>query len=76
MTDLDTNYPESYYAASANRVQDYPQLSEDIDCDVCIIGAGYTGLSTALHLLERGVSVVVLEQAKVGWGASGRYGGQ
>ncbi|MEO8444143.1 MAG: FAD-binding oxidoreductase [Gammaproteobacteria bacterium] len=44
--------------------------------DVCVIGAGYTGLSTALHLAERGYSVVVLEGRQVGWGASGRNGGQ
>lgn len=51
-------------------------LKEDITADVCIVGAGYTGLSSALHLLEAGFNVVVLEAAKVGWGASGRNGGQ
>ncbi|GGB92005.1 hypothetical protein GCM10011352_17590 [Marinobacterium zhoushanense] len=76
MNELDLNYPPSYYAASANVHPEYPQLAGDIDCDVCIIGAGYTGLSTALHLLERGVDVVILEQARLGWGASGRNGGQ
>ena len=43
---------------------------------MCVIGAGYTGLSTALHLAERGYSVVLLEGRQVGWGASGRNGGQ
>jgi len=76
MSKPDLDYPASYYAASANPSTEYPQLKGDIDCDVCIIGAGYTGLSTALHLLERGVDVVILEQARVGWGASGRNGGQ
>lgn len=76
MANLDPRYPESYYAASAHLSEPYPRLEGDLECDVCIIGAGYTGLSTALHLLERGVGVVVLEQARVGWGASGRNGGQ
>ncbi len=44
--------------------------------DVCVVGAGYTGLSTALHLAERGYDVVLLEAHRVGFGASGRNGGQ
>ncbi|MCQ9424665.1 FAD-binding oxidoreductase [Pseudomonas sp. LJDD11] len=67
---------QSVYAASRNRFDEYPVLSESIETDVCIIGAGYTGLSTALFLLEHGFSVTVLEAAKVGFGASGRNGGQ
>ena len=66
----------SYYAASANPVPERPALREHIEADVCIIGAGYTGLSTALFLAEAGFKVVVLEAATVGWGASGRNGGQ
>ncbi|KQQ55962.1 gamma-glutamylputrescine oxidoreductase [Pseudomonas sp. Leaf127] len=69
-------YPQSYYAASANPVPERPALQGDIDTDVCIIGAGYTGLSSALFLLEHGFKVTVLEAAKVGFGASGRNGGQ
>ncbi|WP_369856477.1 NAD(P)/FAD-dependent oxidoreductase [Candidatus Thalassolituus haligoni] len=69
-------YPSSYYAASANQQQDRPSLSSSISADVCVIGAGYTGLSTALHLAERGFSVVVLEASRIGFGASGRNGGQ
>ncbi|SEF82036.1 NAD(P)/FAD-dependent oxidoreductase [Marinobacterium lutimaris] len=69
-------YPPSYYAASAKPAPDAMSLDGEIRCDVCIVGAGYTGLSTAIHLLERGLDVVVLEQARVGWGASGRNGGQ
>jgi gamma-glutamylputrescine oxidase len=69
-------YVESYYSASRNRTDNYPQLSESIEVDVCVIGAGYTGLSTAISLLERGFKVGVLESAKVGFGASGRNGGQ
>jgi len=67
---------DSYYAASRNRHDSYAPLVDTIEADVCIIGAGYTGLSTALFLLEQGFSVAVLEAAKVGFGASGRNGGQ
>lgn len=69
-------YPTSYYAATANSANDRPELQENKQVDVCVIGAGYTGLSTALFLLENGFSVVVLEAKKVGFGASGRNGGQ
>nr|WP_010130340.1 FAD-binding oxidoreductase [Microbulbifer agarilyticus] len=68
-------HTDSYYAASANPTPDYPRLQGDIEADVCIIGAGYTGLSSALHLAERGYKVVVLEAERIGWGASGRNGG-
>ena len=66
----------SWYAASANDHFPYPSLDGDLSCDVCVVGAGLTGISTALNLAERGLSVVVLEASKVGWGASGRNGGQ
>jgi gamma-glutamylputrescine oxidase len=66
----------SYYAASANPHAPYPQLNEAIRCDVCIVGGGFSGLSSALHLIEAGYDVVVLEAARIGWGASGRNGGQ
>ena len=71
----DQPFIDSWYAASANLALDFPALQGDRATDVCIIGAGYTGLSTAIHLRERGYSVVVLEANKVGWGASGRNGG-
>ncbi|MEB0039827.1 MULTISPECIES: FAD-binding oxidoreductase [unclassified Pseudomonas] len=71
-----TPYPQSYYAASANDAPVRPRLEGDVETDVCIIGAGYTGLSSALFLLEHGFRVTVLEAAKVGFGASGRNGGQ
>ncbi|MBP2167454.1 gamma-glutamylputrescine oxidase [Erwinia toletana] len=67
---------ESYYAATANPHADWPQLEESIQCDVCIIGGGFTGLSSALYLTEAGYDVVLLEAARVGYGASGRNGGQ
>lgn len=71
-----TPYPDSYYAASANPTPSRAPLNDAIETDVCVIGAGYTGLSTALFLLEQGFRVVVLEAARVGFGASGRNGGQ
>lgn len=66
----------SYYAASANPAPARPTLQGQCEADVCVVGAGYTGLSTALFLAEAGFKVVVLEAATVGWGASGRNGGQ
>lgn len=71
-----TRHVNSWYAATANRRTDYPVLREEIRADVAVVGAGFTGLSTALFLAERGYDVVVLEARKVGWGASGRNGGQ
>ena len=66
----------SYYAATVNDVTDYAPLRGDHIADVCVIGAGFTGISTALHLVERGYNVHVIEANKVGWGATGRNGGQ
>ena len=71
-----TAYPQSYYAASANPVPERPELNGEVETDVCIVGAGYTGLSTAIALLESGFKVSIVEAAKVGFGASGRNGGQ
>ncbi len=67
---------DSYYAATRNRDFQFPTLEESLEFDVCVIGAGITGCSAALHLAERGYRVAVLESEKVGWGASGRSGGQ
>jgi gamma-glutamylputrescine oxidase len=66
----------SYYAASAHGAPVRPALEGTVDCDVCVVGAGIAGCSTALHLAEKGFSVVLLEEHRVGWGASGRNGGQ
>ena len=68
--------PDSLWAATATPATATPPLTESATFDVVIIGAGYTGLSTALHLAERGVRVCVLDAAEPGWGASGRNGGQ
>jgi gamma-glutamylputrescine oxidase len=66
----------SYYAATVNEVTDYAPLRGAQHADVCVIGAGFTGISTALFLAERGYKVHVVEANRVGWGASGRNGGQ
>ena len=71
-----TEHTTSYYAASANKYEPFPTLEGSINCDVCVVGGGYTGLSSALHLAEMGYDVVVLEGARIGFGASGRNGGQ
>ncbi|MFG0867739.1 NAD(P)/FAD-dependent oxidoreductase [Pseudomonas sp. FYR_7] len=66
----------SYYAASSAPHPDHAYLQGEHTADVCIIGGGYSGLNTALELAERGFSVILLEARKIGWGASGRNGGQ
>jgi len=66
----------SYYAATVNDVTDFAPLRGAQTADVCVVGAGFTGISTALHLAERGYNVHVVEANRVGWGASGRNGGQ
>ncbi len=69
-------FPPSYYAATAIGAQDHPALRGTASADVCVIGAGYTGLSAALHLAQSGAKVVVLDAHRPGFGASGRNGGQ
>ncbi|WP_062382265.1 NAD(P)/FAD-dependent oxidoreductase [Pseudomonas abietaniphila] len=66
----------SYYAASVAPEAVRASLDTAISADVCIIGGGFTGVNTALELAERGMSVVLLEAQRIGWGASGRNGGQ
>lgn len=70
------NHTGSYYAATANPSTARPPLDGDIEADVCIVGGGFTGVVTGLTLAELGYKVVILEGAKIGWGASGRNGGQ
>lgn len=69
-------YIRSYYAASANPAPRHPELEGEVEADVCVVGGGIAGCSTALHLAERGYRVVLLEGRRIGWGASGRSGGQ
>ena len=66
----------SYYAASANEQPQYPTLESDLDVVVCVVGGGFAGLSSAIELADRGYKVVVLEANHIGFGASGRNGGQ
>jgi gamma-glutamylputrescine oxidase len=72
----DGSYPPSYYAASRNIIRQPQKLEGEVEADICVVGAGYSGLSAALHLVQNGFDVVVVEGACVGWGASGRNGGQ
>jgi len=66
----------SYYAASVNWQTDYPQLEGDLNVDVVIVGAGFSGVATAVELCERGYKVALVESNRIGWGATGRNGGQ
>jgi len=76
VNDKKGKYPDSWYHATCNPLPPFPPLQGDIRADVCVIGAGFTGLSSALHLAKRGYNVVLLEGQRVGFGASGRNGGQ
>lgn len=69
-------HTHSYYAATRNDLTTYPQLQGTVETEICIIGGGFTGVSAALTLAERGHSVTLLEQHRISWGASGRNGGQ
>ena len=69
-------YPPSYYAATKTDLAPFPPLRGEVRADVCIVGGGYTGLSAALHLAQKGLDVVLIEAHRVGFGASGRNGGQ
>ncbi|MDP2744992.1 FAD-binding oxidoreductase [Pseudomonas sp.] len=71
-----TQHAASYYAASINRQLAYPPLRGELSVDVCIVGGGFSGLNTAIELAQKGFSVALLEAHKIGWGASGRNGGQ
>ena len=72
----DSEHIRSWYAASAPAFPRQPALEGALRADVCILGAGIAGLSTAIELAQAGLSVVVLEAKRVAWGASGRSGGQ
>ncbi len=70
------DHARSYYRASANAMPERPPLGADLTADVCVIGGGFTGVNTAIELAQRGLSVILLEARRIGWGASGRNGGQ
>lgn len=69
-------YPDSWYAATTPLLDPFEGLKGRQKADVCIVGGGFTGLSAALHLAEAGVDVALVEAHRVGFGASGRNGGQ
>lgn len=72
----DDRLPQSYYAATSNDTSPFRRLEGSERAEVCIVGGGFTGVAAALELAERGISVILLEQNQIGWGASGRNGGQ
>lgn len=74
--DRQGHYPDSWYAATRRPLDQFPPLRGEARADVCVIGSGYTGLSAALHLARAGRQVILLEAHRVGFGASGRNGGQ
>src|SRR3984885_427850 len=76
MSATQVRWPDSLWAAATPQGPALPQLEGSAEADVVIIGAGFTGLSTALHLREAGIDVAVIEAAEPGWGASGRNNGQ
>jgi len=69
-------YPDSWYAATAGPYGSFPELKGETRAEVCVVGGGFTGLSTALHLARAGMDVALIEAHRVGFGASGRNGGQ
>ncbi len=73
---LPTGHVRTYYTATAVNAPAHDPLAGEVRADICVVGAGYAGLSAALCLAERGHKVIVLEAMRVGWGASGRNGGQ
>jgi glycine/D-amino acid oxidase-like deaminating enzyme len=76
MNQYTQEHTHSYYAASAKGMVPRPELEADLVADVCVIGGGFTGVNTAIELAQRGLSVILLEARRIGWGASGRNGGQ
>lgn len=74
--DTPGQYPDSYYASVVAPLPPFEAAAGTLKCDVCVIGGGFTGLSSALHLAEKGYDVILLEAQRVGFGASGRNGGQ
>ena len=70
-------YVDSYYAASTRHLQsNRASLQESLDVDVCVVGAGFFGLYSAMELAKAGKKVAIIEASRAGWGASGRNGGQ
>lgn len=70
-----TDYIDTYYSRTLEGDMHYPALQDHVSADICVIGAGFAGIATALGLVQRGKSVVLLESRRIGFGASGRNGG-
>ena len=70
------HHVNSYYANSIKDETDYPVLEQELTTDICIVGGGFSGVSAGLHLSELGYKVVIVEANKIGWGATGRNGGE
>ena len=70
------NEKENYYQNSSTKIDFISKLEDSIDADICIIGGGLTGISSALYLSKKGYKIALIEARKIGWGASGRNGGQ
>jgi len=70
------HHPNSYYVASVGVLPEFQRLEGSQRADVCIIGGGLTGINAAIELAQKGYDVILLEQNRIGWGASGRNGGQ
>ena len=73
---IDQSFNASWYFATRNADLELPPLGGEVKADVCVVGGGLTGCSAALELAGRGYKVVLLEQKRIGWGGSGRSGGQ
>lgn len=76
INDVKGQYPPSYYASVSNQLPPFAPANGSLKCDICVVGAGYTGLSSALHLAQKGYNVILLDAQRIGFGASGRNGGQ
>ncbi len=73
---MQAQYCDNYYAKSLNEATEYPRLEGEHQVDVAIVGGGFTGVATAVELAEKGFKVAIIEATKIGWGATGRNGGQ
>ena len=73
---IDQSFNDSWYFATRSGDLELPRLRGHVKADVCVVGGGLTGCSAALELAGRGYKVVLLEQRRIGWGGSGRSGGQ
>lgn len=76
INDIEGEYPPSYYSSVSHQLQAFEPVKGALKCDICVIGGGYTGLSSALHLAQKGYDVILLDAQRIGFGASGRNGGQ